>query len=98
MGVRNEYFEIEDSVLENYFMGMLVRNRISNFRFWVLNIYGPAQHNLSDEFIQEISSFCLNIYLPVVMGGDFNLIRNNKERNQGLGDQMLMNLFNGFIG
>jgi hypothetical protein len=53
MGVRTESFEIEDSVLENYFMGLLVRNRVTNFRFWVLNIYGPAQHNLSDDFIQK---------------------------------------------
>jgi hypothetical protein len=40
----------------------------------------------------------LNISLPIVMGGDFNLIRNNKERNHGSGDQRLMNLFNNFIG
>jgi hypothetical protein len=98
MGVRTESFEIEDSILENYFMGLLVRNRVTNFRFWVVNIYGPTQHTLSDDFIQEISSFCLNISLPIVMGGDFNLIRNNKERNHGLGDQRLMNLFNNFIG
>jgi hypothetical protein len=30
--------------------------------------------------------------------GDFNLIRNNKERNQGQGDPNLMRLFNNFIG
>jgi hypothetical protein len=98
MGVRTKSFEIEDSVLENYFMGLLVRNRVTNFRFWVVNIYGPTQHTLFDDFIQEISSFCLNISLPIVMGGDFNLIRNNKERNHGSGDQRLMNLFNNFIG
>lgn len=32
------------------------------------------------------------------MGGDFNLIRNNNERNQGVGDKKLMDLFNDFIG
>lgn len=32
------------------------------------------------------------------MGGDLNLIRNNKERNQGQGDPKLMELFNNFIG
>jgi hypothetical protein len=30
--------------------------------------------------------------------GDFNLIRNNKKRNQGQGDPKLMLLFNSFIG
>lgn len=30
--------------------------------------------------------------------GDFNLIRNDKERNKGHGDTKLMNMFNDFIG
>lgn len=32
------------------------------------------------------------------MGGDFNLIRSNNERNQGQGDPKLMETFNNFIG
>lgn len=31
-------------------------------------------------------------------GGDFNLIRSNKDRNQGQGDPRLMDIFNNFIG
>ena len=69
----------------------------TNYRFWVLNIYGPAQHSCSDDFIREVKDFCTNENLPILMGGDFNLIRNNKERNQGHGDPRLMGLFNNFI-
>lgn len=99
MGVRAESFEVEDSVFEIFFTGVLVRNRITNYRCCAINVYGPAQHTLFDDFIQEIFSFYLNLSLPVLMGGgDFNLIRNNKERNEGMGDRRLMNLFNGFIG
>jgi hypothetical protein len=32
------------------------------------------------------------------MGGDFNLIRSNKDRNKGQGDPRLIELFNNFIG
>lgn len=81
-----------------FFLGCLIRNRLTNYRFWFLNIYGPAQHDLSEDFIQELSSFYDNELLPILMGGDFNLIRNNKERNQGQGEPRLMNLFNNFIG
>lgn len=45
MGVKTEVLEVEDSVFENYFMGILVRNRTTNYRFWVVNVYGPAQRN-----------------------------------------------------
>lgn len=49
-------------------------------------------------FIQELRSFCQQSVLPLFLGGDFNLIRNNNERNQGQGDPRLMELFNNFIG
>ena len=42
MGVRAESFEVEDSVFENFFTGVLVRNRVTNYRYWVINVYGPA--------------------------------------------------------
>lgn len=98
LGVDVEGFEIENSIKYTHFIGFLIRNRLSNFRFWVLNVYGPAQHDLSEDFINELYEFSAKVELPIVMGGDFNLIRNNKERNHGQGDQKLMDLFNDFIG
>lgn len=98
LGVNNDNLEVEDTIFQNFFLGVLVRNKIFNHRFWILNVYGPAQHQLSGDFIQELSSFCCELVLLVLMGGDFNLIRNNNERNQGVGDPHLMKLFNDFIG
>lgn len=59
-----------------------------------------AQHNMifSNDFIKELSSFCSTELLPILMGGDFNLIRSNKDRNHGQGDPRPMELFNEFIG
>lgn len=98
LGVNCDNLVVEDVTYQNFFMGVLVRNKITNHRLWVLNIYGPAQHHLLADFIQELSGFCSGVILPVLMGEDFNLIRNNNERNQGSGDQQLMKLFNDFIG
>lgn len=98
LGAKTDYVELEDVHKADFFIGALIRNRLTNFRFWVLNIYGPAQHEISGDFIQEISGFCSNEGLPIVMGGDFNLVRNNKDRNRGQGDPKLMEIFNDFIG
>lgn len=98
LGIKLESFEVEKVEMAEFFLGCLVRNRLTNYRFWFLNIYGPAQHDLSDDFIQELSSFCANELLPILVGGGFNLIRNYKDRNHGQGDPRLMNLFNDFIG
>jgi len=85
-GVKSDSLKIEDSVVEDYFLGVLVRHRMSNFRFWIINVYGPAQHEFPLDFIQGLSRFCTDELLPILMGGDFNLIRSNRDRNQGQGD------------
>jgi hypothetical protein len=54
--------------------------------FWIINVYGPAQHEFPLDFIQGLSRFCTDELLPILMEGDFNLIRSNRDRNQGQGD------------
>jgi hypothetical protein len=44
LGVKVDSFEVEQWELANFFLGCLVRNRLTNFRFWVINVYGPAHH------------------------------------------------------
>lgn len=98
VGVKIESLEIEDSSIDTYSICLLIRNRVTNFRFWLVNVYGPADHVDSEGFIQELSVFCEKEMLPFIIGGNFNLIRNNKERNHGQGDPRLMEMFNNFIG
>jgi hypothetical protein len=98
LGIKNDVFEIEHEDSAAYFLDVQIRNRVSNFRFWVVNVYGPAQHENAGDFIQELSEFCDKGNLPILLGGDFNLIRNDKERNIGHGDRKLMEMFNDFIG
>jgi hypothetical protein len=68
-GVKNDGFELEESSSGTFFLATLIRNRITNHRFWILNIYSPAQHHLSAEFIQEVQDFCKGVQFPIVMGG-----------------------------
>lgn len=42
LGVKMDSFEIEHWELASYFLGCLVRNRLTNFRFWIITVYGPA--------------------------------------------------------
>ena len=47
-----------------------------------------------------LNSFILSVRMRayLLFWGDFDLIRNNKERNNGQGDPKLMDMFNSFIG
>ena len=97
LGIRNDDLEIKLVEMTSYFLAAQIRIRSSNFRFWVINVYELAQHENSGDFLQELADFYDKESLPILLGGDFNLIRNDKERNVGQGDQRLMALFNDFI-
>lgn len=47
IGVKIDSFEIEQVEDASFFLGVLLRNRTTNHRFWLLNAYGPAQHEFS---------------------------------------------------
>lgn len=68
-GVKGDEFELEQTNYGAFFLATLIRNRKTNHRFWVLNIYGPAQHHLSADFLQEVQIFCASEQLPILMGG-----------------------------
>jgi hypothetical protein len=97
MDVREESIELEDYEVGGFYVSMVLRNRASNWRWEMLTVYGPAQHEKSREFIAELSRKCLYATLPMVLGGDFNLIRNANEKNNSNFDQSLMDRFNMFI-
>jgi hypothetical protein len=54
---------------------MGLRNRVTNFRWELITVYGPANHDRSVEFIAKLSRKCLCATLPMVFDGDFNLVR-----------------------
>lgn len=98
VGIDIEDLKVEDILYGTFYLATLIRVRATNYRFWFVNVYGPAQHCLSAEFIQDLRELLTAFHLPIVLGGDFNFKRNNQERNQGQGDPGLVDTFNNFIG
>jgi hypothetical protein len=68
-GIKVDDFELEQSVVATFLLAVLIMNRKNNHRFWVLSNYGPMQHNLSGDFLQEVKDFCVGVSLPILMGG-----------------------------
>lgn len=57
-------------------------------------MYGPADHSLSNNFLDDLSSYVSAITCPVVIGGDFNLIREDSDKSSGNICHQRMQLFN----
>jgi hypothetical protein len=69
LGIKLDYFEVEDSEIGEYFVSMVLRNRLNNFRWELVSIYGPAQHEASADFISELSRKCLYTSLHILIRG-----------------------------
>lgn len=97
MGVKDDCLEIEKWNKGEFFLEAEIRNRLNNLRWRVMVVYGPANHSLSDSFIGDSQDGVHNSCLPLVMGGDFNLVREIKDKSSNQGDRRLIDLFNSFI-
>jgi hypothetical protein len=80
MGVKEGQLEVEKSEIGYHYVSMVLRDRVSNFMWEHITVYGPAQHEESQDFIFELSRKWMYAVLPVVLGGDFNLIRSAKDK------------------
>jgi len=97
VGVKNDFTEVEGWNLGEHFLGVDIRQRNNNFRWRLLVVYGPANHELSRGFLTELDSTIKVFPLPFLVGGDFNLIRYLSDNSNNRGDRNLIGAFNDFI-
>nr|XP_051220218.1 uncharacterized protein LOC127337707 [Lolium perenne] len=77
--------------------GMLIGVRdimVSNRTLDIIGVYGPADHGRSREFLQELSVKIATSTRPLLLGGDFNLIRAAEDKNNNNLNWTLIDLFN----
>jgi hypothetical protein len=69
----------------------------SRFFFEFVGVYGPADHSRSPLFLQELEEVVTRATSPVLIAGDFNLIRGSTDKNNRNIDWSRVNLFNDSI-
>ena len=69
VGVKEDALEVEHWEVNDYFVGATIRNRMTNFRWDFLAVYGPANHTFFPDFIDNLSKRCEDVVLPVLIGG-----------------------------
>jgi hypothetical protein len=75
----------------------LVFHREKNLIWNFVNVYGAAQKENKSRFLCEFSSFCSRSNVPLLIGGDFNIIRRAEEKNKPGGVNKWSFLFNSII-
>ena len=60
-------------------------------------VYGAAQEAQKGEFLAELVRICENETLPILVGGDFNIIRRQNEKNKDNFNDRWPFIFNAII-
>ena len=59
---------------------------------------GAAQDSDKDEFLTELGRVFSDQSVPLLVGGDFNLLRSSAEKNKPIQNKRWMDMFNAVIG
>lgn len=75
LGLNSETFDDIHFSRGGFFLGAEMIQKNNNFKWELLVVYGPAGHSRSIDFLRKIYHKANSSLNPLVIGGDFNLIR-----------------------
>jgi hypothetical protein len=97
IGVRQDNLDAIEMDAEQFFSSVTIVNKQDKFCWEVVNVYGPVKYDRKAAFLPEIYQKIQKSGNPLVIGGDFNLIRYPWGKNIGSNYTIWMDMFNNFI-
>uniref|UniRef100_A0A453EX03 Endonuclease/exonuclease/phosphatase domain-containing protein n=4 Tax=Aegilops tauschii subsp. strangulata TaxID=200361 RepID=A0A453EX03_AEGTS len=97
LGVKDATFEVGSMDRGRFFVSMELYERALNFKWEVIIVYSPADHSRSASFLEELHRKVSAASLPVVVGGDFNLLRFADDKSNSNVNFARMQMFNDCI-
>jgi hypothetical protein len=94
LGVNLDVCDVESIEEGDFFIKF---HRSDDFHWCLVAIYGAAQPEFKEKFLTELLQTCSKVSLPLLVGGDFNIIRNPSEKNNDNYDDRWPFLFNAVI-
>jgi hypothetical protein len=86
LGVNEDAFDVLGWYSCTFFIHVDVRQLDTSKDWSLFVVYGPADHRRSPEFLSELSLAVRACPLPLVVGGDFNMIRGSDDKkNDNIG-------------
>jgi hypothetical protein len=72
---REDQFEVGSWRKGTFFLSATILQRSNNMKWCFMLVYGLADHSRTEEFLGELVGEVEACSLPIVICGDFNLIR-----------------------
>ena len=96
-GFDNMSFCIQNVVTGDYCVKFQIKTKSDGFLWSFVVVYGAAQEVQKPEFLAELVRICENETLPLLVGGDFNIIRRQEEKNNANFNARWPFIFNAII-
>ena len=97
VGVLIERFDVGSFKQGEFMIQMNLWDKVLRLKWNLLVVYGSAHDENKMSFLAELSHFCASNTEPMIIGGDFNIIRYLKEKNTMDGVHRHTALFNSLI-
>jgi hypothetical protein len=97
MGVDKNLATVIGEEMGNFYQSFNRTMKSDGFQWTLFNIYDPAHDDRKLEFLEELLSKIHSVDYPMLLGGDFNMIRKVEEKSNGNVNIQLMEAFNVMI-
>jgi hypothetical protein len=75
--------EILDNSGSHFHIKLHIRNKSNNFIWSLVSVYGDAQDAAKLAFLRDLVNLAKDKPYPIIIGGDFNLVRYPQEKSKG---------------
>ena len=97
LGIDLDVFDIGAIDEGEFYVKFTLCNKIDCFKWALAVVYGSAQMDRKEQFLSELVRMGSHETLPIVIGGDFNILRSPQEKNKDNFDHRWPFLFNAVI-
>src|SRR6266498_1813939 len=97
VGINMETLHVKKVDVGGFCVKVFLRSKTDGFEWVLVPVYGAAQDLHKPEFLSELVRICDSEPLPMLMGGDFNIIRRKEEKSNDNFNARWPSIFNAII-
>jgi exonuclease III len=97
LGINEEKLEVVNWTVRKFSISVTIKNKKDAFSWNLVTVYGSAYDENKQAFLDELESVCANNNLPILIGGDFNLVRELSEKSNQNIKQTWADKFNNWV-
>ena len=97
VGANMDIFNMVVGDVLKFSVSVMLTNKANGFVWKLIVVYGPAYDDLKHEFLEELETVMGAWNGPVLIGGDFNLVRFASDKSNGVYSHRWADEFNSWV-